>query len=101
MDLFHFSSLKHHISPLSTTTVLSLKHPSAFCNGEHLFAVIVFSTFLASFSTTSAQGDAYTTHDVVSDPKASMERTPKKKVYLQIYKFFHLFYNEDETNRMH
>ena len=101
MDLFHFSSLKHHISPLSTTTVLSLKHPSAFCSGEHLFAVFVLCTFLASFSTTSAQGDAYTTHDVVSDPKASMERTPKKKVYLQIYKFFHLFYNEDETNRMH
>ena len=101
MDLFHFSSLKHHISPLSTTTALSLKHPSAFCNGEHLFAVFVLCSFLASFSTTSAQGDAYTTHDVVSDPKASMERTPKKKVYLQIYKFFHLFYNEGETNRMH
>ena len=100
MDLFHFSSLKHHISPLSTTTALSLKHPSAFCNGEHLFAVFVLCTFLASFSTTSAQGDAYTTHDVVSDPKEAMERA-LKKLHLQIYKFFHLFYNEDETNRMH
>ena len=100
MDLFHFSSLKHHISPLSTTTALSLKHPSAFCNGEHLFAVFVLCTFLASFSTTSAQGDAYTTHDVVSDPKEAMERA-LKKLHLQIYKFFHLFYKEGETNRMH
>ena len=100
MDLFHFSSLKHHISPLSTTTVLSLKHPSAFCNGEHLFAVSVLCTFFAPFSTTSARHDVYTTHDVVSDPKEAMERA-LKKLHLQIYKFFHLFYNEGETNRMH
>lgn len=115
MDFFHISSLKHHISPLSTTTALSLKHPSAFCNGEHLFAVTVLCTFNTPFSTTSARSDAYTTHDVVSGPKVPIGSSLKKKFICKFTSFsiFSIMITvskvlltliskkECETNRMH